>query len=283
MEDKDFVVYTHNDKEGNIRYIGSGRLIRANTLYAKSGRGKKYKEWVEIHGKLSVVLVKTNLTKKESIELEISLFEFYKNTSKLLNISSPRKIKEIPSKEDLNKLFYYDETSSSGLRWKVNRSSVKAGDVAGAITQYGYYHVAIKNKYFMIHRIILKLHGINIKENYVVDHIDGNRGNNLLSNLRVVSQADNTRNRRINKEGELPIGIRYDKERDRFIAVVKDSSRKTSSGNSVQISKHFLVKKYGHKEALRLAIQARKELLEYIENKNGVIYSGFHKIIDNNS
>lgn len=283
MEDRDFVVYTHNDKEGNVRYVGSGRLIRANTLYANCNRGKKYKEWVEVHGKLSVILIKTQLTKKESIELEIDLFEFYSNTSKLLNSSKPRKVKEVPSIEELNKLFYYDKTSYSGLRWKINRSSIKAGDVAGAITQYGYCHVAVKGKYYMTHRIVLTLHGIIIEENYVVDHIDGNRSNNILSNLRVVSQADNTRNRRINKEGDIPIGVRYDKRRNRFIATVKDSSRKTSSGHSVQISKQFLVKKYGYREALNLAIQARNELLEYIENKNGVIYSDFHKIIDNDS
>lgn len=282
MIDRDYVVYTHNDSEGNVRYIGSGRLRRANTRNANSDRGLKYKEWVNIHGKLFVNIVKTGVTKEEALDIELELFTLYEIKGTLLNISKPSKTKKLPDISELKSTFYYDETSRSGLRWNRDGKSSKYGEVAGTLNNSGYYQVYLNKRHFLVHRIILALHEVSLGD-LVVDHIDGNRTNNLLSNLRVVSQADNVRNRRIVKAGELPLGVRHSLKRGMIIATVTDSSRKTLSGFSTPVARHFLIEKYGYEEALRLAIQARKELLEYIENKNNITYSDSHKVIDNNS
>lgn len=59
-------------------------------------------------------------------------------------------------------------------------------------------------------------------QSLVVDHIDGNRSNNSLSNLEVVTQAQNCRNNGVSR-GRLPArsntgcaGISYDEWRNAF-------------------------------------------------------------------
>lgn len=281
MEDKEYVVYTHNDKFGNVRYIGSGRLLRANTRYANSSRGHKYRDWVNTNGKLCVNIIQDNLSKVEATDLEISLYLIYKETGLLLNSSIPSHVKKLPSIRELESIFYYDEDSPSCLKWKQDGRNTRANTPAGTVTQHGYYQVSVSKKFFMAHRIVVALHGIEIKDNFVIDHIDGDRLNNKINNLRVISQSDNNRNRKKFKDKEFPVGVRYDRIRNRFIASVSDPSRKTKSGNNAEISKAFSVKSYGYKNALRLAIEARIRLLKYVEEQNNILYSDSHKIIDN--
>ena len=62
-------------------------------------------------------------------------------------------------------------------------------------------HVPKQRKTVPLAHLILLLNNICIPDNYVVDHIDGDVRNNHISNLRVVTQAINCRNRkRFNKQ-----------------------------------------------------------------------------------
>ena len=66
------------------------------------------------------------------------------------------------------------------------------------INRYGYYITDIqiekKNKTFEVHRLIAKAF-LDVKIGKHVDHIDRNRKNNNLTNLRVVSVKENMENR----------------------------------------------------------------------------------------
>lgn len=100
-----------------------------------------------------------------------------------------------------DEILYYDETSPSGARWKVEvRTGDKGrvvlrspGDVAGTITVHGYWQVTFESKSYRLHRVIMELHGIDTN-GVEVDHIDGNKLNNVVSNLRCVSTSVNKRN-----------------------------------------------------------------------------------------
>lgn len=122
----------------------------------------------------------------------------------------------------LSELLEYDPTSCSGLRWKVNRRAVKAGDVAGGLNkENGYYHVRIGKSLLRAHRIIWSLHHGEIPEGLEVDHIDGSRINNQLENLRLASKAENQWNAkklRTNTSGVK--GLSYEGSRDRWIGQV---------------------------------------------------------------
>lgn len=274
---KDFCVYTHNDNLGNVKYIGSGSISRANKTQAKSNRGKKYQTFVEKFGKLNVVIISKNLSKIESLQLESDLYDQHQHES-LLNIRKPSKVKPIPSQEQLDSLFQYNEDSPSCLRWKVSKGTAKVNSVAGRKNKQGYWQVQMNNKLYLVQRIIITLHCISLSTEQVVDHIDHDPSNNKINNLRVVSQAQNSRNlcfdRKIRK---FPVGISFNSVDNLFIASVRDPSSQTASGQSKQIYKIFSVKTYGYDKALELAIKARVSLLLELEKRLNINYSQSHK------
>lgn len=59
----------------------------------------------------------------------------------------------------------------------------------------GYVRYCILGKHYSGHRLIYETFCGEIPENMVIDHIDGNRSNNKLNNLRLVSYSDNAKNR----------------------------------------------------------------------------------------
>ena len=98
------------------------------------------------------------------------------------------------------KLFYYDETSPSGLRYKVSNNCKgpnkrNAGDHVGSIRHNRMWVVKVNNKDYVIHRIVWYLNFGNIPKDLVIDHINGNSLDNRLDNLRLTSQQINNANR----------------------------------------------------------------------------------------
>lgn len=105
--------------------------------------------------------------------------------------------------EYLKSVLRYDENSKTGLSWNVNyfvgnprvilRASI--GQDAGSLNQNGYYRVKYKNLYFGTnHRLIWMFHNGLITPDKIIDHLDGNKLNNVISNLRLCSSASNARN-----------------------------------------------------------------------------------------
>lgn len=96
------------------------------------------------------------------------------------------------------------------LYWKhtVNNNA-KVGTEAGSTCRHqGYRTIAYKGKRAKCHRVIWELHHGPIPDGLVIDHIDHNRSNNLLENLRVVSHRENMRNRKVgirNKTGVVGV------------------------------------------------------------------------------
>lgn len=63
------------------------------------------------------------------------------------------------------------------------------------ITKNGYHRVEIKNRHYLIHRLVFQAWGTEELDNEkVIDHIDANPDNNHISNLRQVTQKENINN-----------------------------------------------------------------------------------------
>ena len=102
----------------------------------------------------------------------------------------------IPAVARLTALFWYDIDGNltrriDGGRW----GREKAGSVVGSLSSSGYLVVTVDGIRLLAHRVAFAIangewpHG-------QIDHIDGNRTNNRLSNLRDVTPSENNQNQR---------------------------------------------------------------------------------------
>ena len=100
--------------------------------------------------------------------------------------------KPLPDLSLLRERFEYKD---GALYYKVDRGRSRAGDPAGTPTDKGYLRTYVQGKTYPNHRLIYYIvTGENPGEK-VVDHIDRDRGNNSIENLRVLSHTGNQLNR----------------------------------------------------------------------------------------
>ena len=93
--------------------------------------------------------------------------------------------------------------------WKVSlRNRVKPGDAAGSYNQ-GYRRIEIDGICYTAHRLAwFYMHGVWPK---VIDHVNGNRDDNRIDNLRSTTFLGNSQNRRADRGGTSAlVGVSWD-------------------------------------------------------------------------
>lgn len=103
------------------------------------------------------------------------------------------KPRKLPTQEELEILFSYDKESGNLVRKIPVSPNTKRGDVVGN-ERSGYLQVKINSVSYTVHRLIYKLVYGDFDESKLVDHIDRNRKNNTIENLRLVDNQTNCRN-----------------------------------------------------------------------------------------
>lgn len=109
------------------------------------------------------------------------------------------------------------------LYWvKPTSNRVKVGDEVGSLQPNGYVGARINGVFWGLHRLVYLYHNdIALTNTDHIDHIDRNRANNDISNLRLVTQQQNNFNCS-NTKGYVRVG-------DKFVA------RITLNGKQYQI------------------------------------------------
>ena len=95
------------------------------------------------------------------------------------------------TKEYLQKVFLY---KNGFLLWKEQRGPVKPGSVAGTMNSRGYIHIRLDMNFHQAHRLIWIYFNGEIPEEMSVDHINRDRADNRIENLRLLTTSENNRN-----------------------------------------------------------------------------------------
>lgn len=149
--------------------------------------------------------------------------------------------KELPPIDFLHKIFQCDPASGS-LTWKERPlsqfksahgmnswNSKYAGTDAGWMSSNGYRQTSICRNKFLIHRIIWKM-ATGVEPEYI-DHVNGDRGDNRICNLRSVSAEGNARNsakQKNNKSGHP--GVFFNRNRQYWEVCIYNKNKKISVG-----------------------------------------------------
>jgi len=139
------------------------------------------------------------------------------------------------------------------IYWKTKISRiVKVGKKAGSFDAKGYKEVGIKGKSYKVHRVIyMMFNGYLPKE---IDHIDNNKANNRIENLRDATSSQNNCNQKLKSNNTSGYkGVSWCKYKEKW---------------TVRVTKNKKVKQIGYFDDLELAslvaIEARNKYhLEY--------------------
>lgn len=147
---------------------------------------------------------------------------------------------------ELKNIIHYDPETGV-FTWKVNRSTVRAGQRAGGINNGGYRKIRINNKWYTEHRLAwFYIYGEWPSKE--VDHINHVRNDNRIENLRDISARANKGNCTNHTSGF--VGVFYHKDTSNWWARIKIDGR----------SKHLDT--FDNPERASIAYQLAKHWLE---------------------
>lgn len=129
--------------------------------------------------------------------------------------------------QSLRNLLRY-EVESGEFHWISRIGSIRAGATAGSTSRSGYIDICVSKERHGAHRLAwLYVHGEWPAGE--IDHLDGDKSNNRISNLRDITHAVNTQNLRAAHRRNKSTGLlgvrRSDTKALRFNAVIMVSGK----------------------------------------------------------
>ncbi|RLA59959.1 MAG: HNH endonuclease [Epsilonproteobacteria bacterium] len=105
---------------------------------------------------------------------------------------------------ELTDLLDYSPITGEFVWKKSINNAVKVGAIAGSLKKIGYRYIGIMGKRYLAHRLAwMYIHG-SMPINHI-DHINRNKDDNSICNLRDVTPVENGRNRNISKRNKSGI------------------------------------------------------------------------------
>lgn len=204
-------VYVHRRSlDDSIFYIGHGSVSRANNM-RKAGRSDDYLKIVSSQD-CYCQIIESELSKAQAEQIEQELIYLLLDmgvqlVNKVINTSIPATI----TRNDYHFLDYSEDTEGN-LVWNCDRYAgskkrpylkTKSGSKAATLNKTtGYY--SFRNK--GAHRIVWAIVKGECPSDKQVNHKDGNKGNNKIENLELVTASENSRHAVETKLRVIPKG-----------------------------------------------------------------------------
>ena len=129
----------------------------------------------------------------------------------------------------VNKLFRYDKETGDLIRKVTVSPTGKAGNKAGSLYETGYLRTCIEGRMYRNHRIIFLMHNGYLPA--CLDHIDTNKSNNLIENLRPATPSQNQHNRRLQSNNTSGVkGVIWNVKKKKWQAQVKTKGHQQHLG-----------------------------------------------------
>ena len=146
-------------------------------------------------------------------------------------LKQPRPAKASPiTQEHLRQLLAYSAETGVFTRKVSTSNSVKVGDIAGSPSSNGYINIGVLGKLQKAHRLAwLYVYGVWPSED--IDHVNRDRTDNRICNLRAVTRQQNMHNtsRLSNNKSGHP-GVHWDVAAKKWVAQVGHNGKSTYVG-----------------------------------------------------
>lgn len=110
------------------------------------------------------------------------------------------------------------------------KSRVNIGEIAGNLNNDGYRRIKLNGKKYQEHVLVWFYHYGKFPNEFL-DHVDGDKANNRLENLRECSQGENNRNRAIASNNTTGFrGVTFCKQNGKFKATAHFNGEKIHLG-----------------------------------------------------
>jgi hypothetical protein len=135
-----------------------------------------------------------------------------------------KKLRPLPPLEIVESYLNYNSETGIGV-WKrtsIKNGKMEIGSTAGSIQHNGYIYISFFSKKYAAHRLFWLLYYKQDPGSKFIDHIDRNRLNNKIANLRLVTASENALNAttRLNTHTGI-IGVCYHIGKKKFSAQIK--------------------------------------------------------------
>ncbi len=101
------------------------------------------------------------------------------------------------TQEYLKELLHYNQKTGR-FTWAKDRTGVSKGAIAGSFNHYGYRQIVIYGTNYLAHRLAW-LYENGEWPSDQIDHINEDKADNKITNLRIANNSQNNRNRGPNK------------------------------------------------------------------------------------
>ncbi|MGM8753270.1 HNH endonuclease [Enterobacter chuandaensis] len=134
------------------------------------------------------------------------------------------------SQERLKCLLQYDQITGF-FTWRESKGTAKKGAVAGTVSGQGYVNIKLDGHLYKAHRLAW-LWEYGAMPDGPLDHINGNRSDNKISNLRLATLSENQHNQGMRADNKSGIkGVSWDSKNKYWRAQIKTNGKLVHIGS----------------------------------------------------